>query len=214
VRPVVFDCDGVLVDSEFAWIGALRDALVLQGVVIGDDATASMIGSSVPEAIEYIEARLGRQVDEATISEQIYDDVLSRLAFGVQAMDGAIELLERLHGTRTLAIASNGSRETVEASLRSAGIPSVFDAIVALDGTRRPKPAPDLYIEACALLGVRCRDAIALEDSPRGATSARKAGLRVIGIGEETRLREECDLVVATLRDIRLQEFLDETALR
>jgi HAD superfamily hydrolase (TIGR01509 family) len=210
VRPVVFDCDGVLVDSEFAWIGALRDALIRHGVVVGDGATASMIGGSVPEAIEYIEERLGRGIDQATISEQIYDDVLARLALGVQAMDGAIELLERLHGTRALAIASNGSRETVAASNRAAGIPSVFDAIVALDGILRPKPAPDLYIEACLRLGVHCHDAIAIEDSLRGAISARAAGLRVIGVGGGARLGEECDLVVSSLRDVRLQVFLDQ----
>jgi HAD superfamily hydrolase (TIGR01509 family) len=207
---VVFDCDGVLVDSEFAWVGALRDVMIRHGVVIEDGATTSMIGGSVPEAIEYIQERLGRGIDHAMVSEQIYDDVLARLALGVTAMDGALELLEALNGTRALAIASNGSSATVAASIRSARIPSVFDAIVALDGTLRPKPAPDLYVEACARLRVRCDDAIAIEDSLRGATSARSAGLRVIGVGDVDRLAEACDLAVTSLRDVRLRALLDQ----
>jgi HAD superfamily hydrolase (TIGR01509 family) len=213
VRPVVFDCDGVLVDSGFAWIGALEHALHGYGMVVDGRVTASMIGGSVPEAIEYLSDTLDRELDRTAISKEIYDDVLSRLALGVQAMDGAGELLERLNGTRALAIASNGSRETVESSIRSAGLPRVFDVVVALDGTLRPKPAPDLYIEACAQLGTPCGDAIAFEDSLRGAASARSAGLSVIGVGQETRLHGVCDLVVASLRDDRLPAFLEAPTL-
>jgi HAD superfamily hydrolase (TIGR01509 family) len=209
MRAVVFDCDGVLVDTESAWVDALRDALLRHGVVGESDGAVSMIGGSVPEAIEYIERSLGRRVDETSISAEIYGDVLARLAVGVRAMDGAAELLEELCGTRQLAIASNGSSATVEASIRAAGIPPVFDVIVALDDSLRPKPSADLYVEACARLDVRCGDAVAIEDSRRGATSARRAGLRVIGVGDETKLGGVCDLVVATLRDVRVREFLD-----
>jgi HAD superfamily hydrolase (TIGR01509 family) len=167
-----------------------------------------MIGGSVPEAVAFMEVELGHQVDADRIGREIYASVLSSVAEGIEPMQGAITLLEALQGTRPLAVASNGSRETVLASLRAAGIPDVFDALVALGPATRPKPAPDLYLEACSSLGVVPSEAIAIEDSLRGATAAHIAGLTVIGVGSAPRLEEVCDLVVMTLLDVSLLTLL------
>jgi HAD superfamily hydrolase (TIGR01509 family) len=191
-------------------MGALRAAAVRFGVSAENDADISMLGGSVPEAIEFLERQLGHEVDHELVSTQIYGDVLASIAHGVRAMDGAVALLESLRGTRCLAVASNGSIETVRAALLASEIPDIFDAIVALDATLRPKPAPDLYVEACSRLGVEPIEAIAIEDSVRGATSAKSAGLHVVGVGSGVNLDAVSDLMVATLRDVRLRDFIDE----
>jgi HAD superfamily hydrolase (TIGR01509 family) len=214
VRAIVFDCDGVLVDSESAWMGAIRDAVFRRGVTLEDDPEASMVGGSAPEVVAFLEGELGHTVDAELIEAEIYDSVLRQIDRGLQAIDGAIDLLESLRGTRALAIASNGSMKTVRASLRAAEIPDVFDVIVALDGSLRPKPAPDLYVEACSRLGADGVGAIAIEDSVRGAISAKRAGLSVVGVGASAQLGAVSDLVVTTLRDDRLRSFIDESVVR
>jgi HAD superfamily hydrolase (TIGR01509 family) len=121
-------------------------------------------------------------------------------------MDGAIELLEAIRGSRPLAVASNGSRETVEVSLSAASIPQVFDAVVTLEAPLRPKPAPDLYLRACERLRVVPARAIAVEDSVPGARAARAAGLMVVGVGPAPGLQAVADRVVPNLCD---SQFLD-----
>ena len=112
---------------------------------------------------------------------------------------GRSNLVRALHGSRPLGVASNGSPRRLQRRLAAAGFPRAFDAIVALDGSTRPKPAPDLYIEACARLERRPGRGIAFEDSPRGAQAARTAGLRVVGIGHRRRpSRGLAELVVPT----------------
>ncbi len=124
-------------------------------------------------------------------------------------MRGALELLEAVRGTRPLAVASNGSMETVEASMRAASIPAVFDAIVALEPPLRPKPAPDLYLRACERLGVAPARAIAVEDSVLGAKAARAGGLDVVGVGRAPGLEAVVDMAVPDLFDPRLWDLLE-----
>ena len=151
---------------------------------------------------------LGQPLDTEAVTREVYDAILAAIADGVVAMDGAVELLETIRGSRPLAVASNGSRETVEASMKAASIPFVFDAIVAVEPPLRPKPAPDVYLRACELLGVDPRDAIAVEDSLPGAKAARAAGMTVVGLGSAEGLRATADALVASLGDQGLRELL------
>jgi HAD superfamily hydrolase (TIGR01509 family) len=167
-----------------------------------------MIGGSVPEVVSFMEQTLGHGVDADEIANEIYASVLASVENGISAMEGAVDLVSLLEGTRPLGVASNGSLATVHASLAGAAIPDVFDVVVALGPTTLPKPAPDLYLEACSQLGVEVSDAIAIEDSYRGATAAKRAGMSVIGVGKASRLEEECDFVVEHLSDIRLAKLL------
>jgi HAD superfamily hydrolase (TIGR01509 family) len=206
---VVFDCDGVLVDTEAAWTRALREALTSHGVSLANYRAGTMIGGSVPEAVTFMERELGHKVNAGQVAREIYASVIASISEGITAMPGAIDLVASLKGTRPLAVASNGSRETVLASLRAAGIPEVFDAVVALGATTQPKPAPDLYLEACALLRVSPSGAVAIEDSFRGATAAKCAGMSVVGVGSAPGLAEVSDLLVATLDDPSLRALLN-----
>jgi HAD superfamily hydrolase (TIGR01509 family) len=182
-----------------------------RGVSWANYRHGTMVGGSVPEAVAFMENELGYAVDVEEIGGEIYASVQSIVAAGISPMVGAVELLNVLKGSRPLAVASNGSRETVLASLRAARIPNVFDVVVGLGATSRPKPAPDLYLEACRQLNVRPADAIAIEDSFRGATAAKLAGMRVVGVGTARRVEEVSDLVVTTLLEPDLLDLLGIT---
>ena len=147
-----------------------------------------------------LERELAEPLDREAAEEEVYRAILDAIEDGVVAMEGAVELLEAIKGSRPLAVASNGSMRTVEAALRAAAIPRVFDAVVALEAPLRPKPHPDLYLRACELLEVVPADAIAVEDSVTGAGGAAAAGLTVVGVGPAAGLADVADLVVADLR--------------
>ena len=147
MTAVVFDCDGVLVDSEFAWAQALRESMAKRGVSWANYRHGTMVGGSVPEAVAFMENELGYAVDVEEIGGEIYASVQSIVAAGISPMVGAVELLNVLKGSRPLAVASNGSRETVLASLRAARIPNVVTETLLLDHGEtdtRPMPAPSI----------------------------------------------------------------------
>jgi len=209
-KAVVFDCDGVLVDSEKAWFVGIVNVFSRRGIhQLVTGPASSLYGASVGEVVSVLEQELGEQLDAAAAAREVYDAILAAIEEGVVAMDGAVELLEELRGTRPLAVASNGSRETVEASIKAASIPLVFDTIVAFEAPLRPKPAPDIYLRACENLQVSPADAIAVEDSLPGARAARAAGLLVVGLGRADGLGAVADMVVPRLLDPMLLSLLD-----
>jgi HAD superfamily hydrolase (TIGR01509 family) len=208
-KAVVFDCDGLLVDSEavvFAAIAAVFARRGIRDLVTGPDSP--LYGASIDKMVSELERRLEEPVSFDEVVHELDAQIRANLAGGVRAMDGAIELVSAMRGTRPLAVASNGSRETVEATLKAACIPEVFDAVVTLAPPLRPKPAPDIYLRACELLKVAPGGAIALEDSVPGARSAAAAGLVVVGVGPAPGLSSVASTVVADLRDPELGELL------
>jgi HAD superfamily hydrolase (TIGR01509 family) len=206
---IVFDCDGVLVDSEKAWFVGIVNVFESRGIhELVTGPASSLYGASVGDVVSVLERELGEPLDTEAVTKEVYDAILAAIDSGVVAMPGAVELLEAIRGTRPLGVASNGSRETVEASMRAASIPQVFDTIVAVAPPLRPKPAPDLYLRACELLKVAPAAAIAVEDSLPGATAARAAGMTVVGLGTSEGLRAIADLVVPGLLDRALFDLL------
>lgn len=214
-RALVFDCDGVLVDSEKAVFAGLVAVFARRGIedVITGPAS-SLYGASVFAMISELERELGEAVDVEEVAQELEVEIRAAIAGGVRAMDGAIQLLEAVRGSRPLAVASNGSRETVGASMKAASIPEVFDAVVTLEAPLRPKPAPDLYLRACELLSVAPWRAIAVEDSGPGAQAARSAGLMVVGVGSAPTLHAVADAVVPSLCDPRLLDLLGLESLQ
>ncbi|MGH2692522.1 MAG: HAD family hydrolase, partial [Actinomycetota bacterium] len=121
-----------------------------------------------------------------------------------------VELVEELRGLgRPIAVASNSFHRLVDVALDGSALAGVFDVVVAADDVQNPKPAPDLFLEACARLDVNAATAVAIEDSPTGVASARAAGMYVIGIPswEEVRL-DEADLVADSLGAPEVREIL------
>lgn len=209
-KAVVFDCDGVLVDSEKAWFIGIVDVFSRRGITdLVTGPASDLYGASVGDVVAVLQRELGEPLDTDSVTREVYDAILAAIDKGVVAIEGATELLQAISGSRPLAVASNGSRETVEASIRAASVPFVFDVIVAVAPPLRPKPAPDVYLRACELLGVDPSEAIAIEDSLPGAKAARAAGMTVVGLGGAHGLAATADIVVPRLLDPALLRLLE-----
>ena len=123
-------------------------------------------------------------------------------------MPGAHTLLMRARERMRLAVATNGPLELIRGGLKKAGLDHYFADVVSAETSGRPKPAPDVYLRACAQLEVDPSDAVALEDSLVGAQSARAAGVFVIGVGVVGEARAVVDLAVRSLTDPIVMEFV------
>ncbi len=183
-QAVVFDNDGLLLDTEEAWTRAEETLFERRGRRFTIEHKRWIIGSSRATAAVKLEAMLERPGEGEALMDELHELVMEEALAGVPPRPGAIELLDALAAADTpLALASNSSREFVERTLERAGlIDGRFRHVITADDVANPKPAPDLYLAACAALGVAVEDAAALEDSPPGVASAAAAGVYVIAV--------------------------------
>jgi HAD superfamily hydrolase (TIGR01509 family) len=180
---VVFDNDGLLLDTESVWTRAEEDLFELRGIEFTPADKLELVGTSAAIAGGILERRLGEPGRAAELIEELNELVVAELEHGVEAMLGARELLQRLRGRVPLGLVSNSPLRFVCRSIELAGFEDFFDVILSAHEVAAPKPAPDPYLEACRRLGVEPGpEVVALEDSPTGVAAARAAGLTVIGI--------------------------------
>jgi HAD superfamily hydrolase (TIGR01509 family) len=182
---VVFDNDGLLLDTEEAWTRAEQTLFARRGQAFTVEDKRTLIGSSRSMAAVKLEALLERPGEGEALMDELLELVMEEALGGVAPRPGALELIERLREAGvTLALASNSEPQFVERVLSGAGLleGGPFAAIVSAADVERPKPAPDIYLEACRRLGVAPADAVALEDSPIGVAAAAAAGIFVIGV--------------------------------
>jgi HAD superfamily hydrolase (TIGR01509 family) len=181
---VVFDNDGLLLDTESVWTRAEQDLFEQRGLEFTPADKLELVGTSAEIAGGILERRLGEPGRAAELLEELNVLVVAELEHGVESMLGAREILERL-GERgvPLGLVSNSPLHFVQRSIELAGFEEHFDVILSAHEVAAPKPAPDPYLEACRRLGVKAGPSVvALEDSPTGVAAARAAGLTVIGI--------------------------------
>lgn len=197
--PVLFDCDGLLLDTETCWTRAESALFARYGRSYGIGEKEALIGSSFAAAGRII-GRLLHQPDRAeALSAELFDLATEELARGAEPMPGAMTLVSALRGQRPIAVVSNTPRQLLLTTLARAGFAGVFDLVVSGDEVAEPKPAPDLYLRACALLNSDPADAIALEDSATGVASARAAGVYVIAIPSLATSTLDADLLAPSL---------------
>jgi len=209
----VFDCDGVLLDTEAAWTRAETTLFARYGKVYGLQEKRALIGGSLPETGRALE----RLLDGGRTSDQLLDELVeltaAEFAMGVEPMLGAIELIAELRDRRPIAVASNSYRRLVDLALVGSGLAEAFGVVVAGDEVPNPKPSPDLYLEASRRLGVPPEMAVAVEDTPTGAAAARAAGLFVIVIPYLPDMEVDADLVGRSLEDPAVRAALGLTPL-
>jgi beta-phosphoglucomutase-like phosphatase (HAD superfamily) len=182
---VVFDNDGLLLDTEEAWTRAERTLFARRGREFTQDDKRTLIGSSRLLAAVKLEALLDREGEGEALMDELHELVMEEALHGVGARPGALELIARLvQAGVPLALASNSEPAFVERTLSGAGLlhDGPFAAIVTAADVEYPKPAPDIYVEACRRLAVEPSRAVALEDSPIGVAAAAAAGMFVIGV--------------------------------
>jgi HAD superfamily hydrolase (TIGR01509 family) len=183
-EAVVFDNDGLLLDTESVWTRAEQDLFARRGLDFTPADKRELVGTSAAIAGSVLERRLGEPGQAAELIEELNLLVVAELEHGVEAMVGARELLEELKGRGTpIGLVSNSPLAFVLRSLELVGFEQRFDVVLSAHEVAAPKPAPDPYLEACRRLGVEPGpDVVALEDSPTGVAAARAAGLTVIGV--------------------------------
>jgi HAD superfamily hydrolase (TIGR01509 family) len=184
-RAVIFDMDGLLLDTEELWLRAERELFRRHGEHFTEEDQRAVVGTGVDFSARYYARRLGMPPERGlSLTEEVNELMHEELRRQVRARPGAVELIARLRAESDarLALASNSPRRLVDAALATAGLSDVFATIVTAEDVARPKPAPDIYVEACRRLGVDPSEAVALEDSPSGVRAAKAAGLDCIAV--------------------------------
>jgi HAD superfamily hydrolase (TIGR01509 family) len=182
VEAVVFDLDGVLIDSEAAWDAARRALVAERGGTWREEATRAMMGMSAPEWSRYLVEELGVPVAPAEVDGAVVDALLRGYAGRLPLLPGAVEAVERMAAAAPLGLASSSNRRVIDLVLAEMGVAGRFAATVSSEEVARGKPAPDVYTEAVRRLGAQARGCVAIEDSENGIRSAAAAGLRVIAV--------------------------------
>ena len=179
---VVFDLDGLLVDSEQVW-DDVREALAYErGGSWHPGAQRDMMGMSSPEWSRYMHERIGLAESPDEINRIVVERMLERYHAGPPWIPGALEAVKRIAGSFTLGLASSSNRELIDAVLEAGAISEFFRATVSSEEVARGKPAPDVYLEAALRLGADPGDCVAIEDSHSGIRSAKAAGMACIAI--------------------------------
>jgi HAD superfamily hydrolase (TIGR01509 family) len=179
---VLFDQDGVLVDSEGAWDAARRAIVAENGGSWKDGATRAMMGMSAPEWSRYVRDELGVWLSPEEISDRVVARLLAAYSNELPLLPGAVEAVRRIAQWRPVGLASSANREVIDAVLAASGLAGVFGATVSGEEVARGKPAPDIYVEAARRLGVDPRRCAAVEDSTNGLRSAAAAGMLVVAL--------------------------------
>jgi HAD superfamily hydrolase (TIGR01509 family) len=182
IEAVVFDLDGVILDSEELW-DEVREGLARErGGRWHEGAQADMMGMSSREWSVYMHERIGLPEPPEEINAEVVRRMLERYRRELPLIPGAVEAVERLAARWPLGLASSSNRELIDAALEAAGIARYFRVTVSSEEVERGKPAPDVYLEASRRLGVAAQSCAAIEDSQNGIRSAKAAGMRVIAI--------------------------------
>jgi HAD superfamily hydrolase (TIGR01509 family) len=206
---VVFDNDGLLLDTEPCWTLAEEALFRAHGRAFDLAAKHQLIGSSPATAAPILARLLDQPEAGRQLSDQLYALALTEISNGAAPRPGAVELVSSLRAAGLpVAVASNSPRSHLLAGLRRVGLTESFDAVLGVDDVANPKPAPDLYLDACKALQVAPADAVALEDSPPGVAAAHAAGMRVIGIPSVEGVVLTADLVARSLADPEVYRML------
>jgi HAD superfamily hydrolase (TIGR01509 family) len=182
IAAVVFDLDGVLVQSEEVWDAARRELVAASGRRWPPEATSAMMGMSSVEWSRYLSERLEVPAEPPQISERVVRAVADRYRRRLPWIPGAREAVARLASRWPLALATSSNREIIDLVLEAGGLRTMFAATVSSEEVERGKPAPDVYLEAARRLGVTADRCAAVEDSSNGLLAAAAAGMRAIAI--------------------------------
>ncbi|MES1248366.1 MAG: HAD family phosphatase [Actinomycetota bacterium] len=209
IEAVVFDMDGVLIQSEEVW-DEVREAYVRErGGRYDDEVQRAMMGMSSTEWSQYLHDAAGVPDTPEEINAEVVRRMLASYESHLPLIDGAVDAVRRLERDFALAVASSSNRPLIDTVLEVAGIADAFAATVSSEEVARGKPAPDVYLEAARRLAVEPARCAAVEDSHGGIRSAKAAGMRVVAIPNPTYPPDEASLALA---DLTLASLGDLTA--
>jgi HAD superfamily hydrolase (TIGR01509 family) len=207
IAAVVFDLDGVLVDSEAVWDAVRRRFTEENGGRWHEGAQREMMGMSSVEWSRYVRDRLGVDMDPERISIEVADRVADLYRERLPLLPGAVESVRLLAKEWPLAVASSSNRHVIDLVVELAGLKEEFRATVSSEEVGSGKPAPDVYLEAARRLEVDPGACAAIEDSTNGIRSARAAGMTVIAVPNrdyppEAETRGQADRILDSLVEL------------
>src|SRR4051794_33649843 len=182
VQAVVFDLDGVLIDSEGLWDEVRRGLAAQAGRPWPPDATRAMMGMSTPEWSSYLVEAVGIPGSPPEVAQQVIGRMVERYAQELPLLPDAVAAVRRLAEHWPLGLASSSPRRLIDAILADAGIADAFSVTVSTEEVAAGKPSPAVYQEAVRRLGVPAPATVAVEDSTNGLRAAHAAGLVVIAV--------------------------------
>ena len=182
IEAVVFDLDGVLIDSEHVWDEVREELAREQGGRWHENAQRDMMGMSSPEWSRYMHDVIGLPEPPEEISAEVVRRLAQRYRERLPLVPGARQAVKRLAARWPLGLASSSNREIIDLVLHESGLAPFFRATVSSEEVARGKPAPDVYLETARRLGVEAKRCAAVEDSANGILSARAAGMRVLAL--------------------------------
>jgi HAD superfamily hydrolase (TIGR01509 family) len=208
IEAVVFDLDGVVVQTEEIWDEVREGYIRERGGRYDAEAQRAMMGMSSREWSRFIADELGVALLPERISDEVVELMAARYRGRLPLIPGAVEAIERLAARWQLAVASSSNRPLIDLVLELSGLARLFRATVSSEEVARGKPAADVYLEAARRLGVRASACAAIEDSHSGIRSAKAAGMRVVAIPNPAYPPDEATLAEA---DVVLRS-IDELA--
>jgi HAD superfamily hydrolase (TIGR01509 family) len=212
IAAIVFDLDGVIVDSEHLWDRARRELVDERGGTWKDDATRAMMGMSSVEWSSYVHEELGVDLSPQEISTAVVERLEQLYREELPLLPGAREAVIALAAQWPLGLASSANREIIDLVLELAELAPYFAATVSSEEVPRGKPAPDVYLEAARRLDVPPMQCAAIEDSTNGIRSAAAAGMSVVALPNRAFPPAEDALqlasaVISSLDELRPQLF-------
>jgi HAD superfamily hydrolase (TIGR01509 family) len=182
IEAVVFDLDGVLIDSEPVWEEVRRGLVAERGGHWAPDAQRKLMGMSTQEWAGYLSEDLGVGLPPDEVAALVVDRMAARYRERIPFLPGAVDAVHRLAARWPLGLASSAPAALIETVLEVAGLRSSFKVTMSTEQVPHGKPAPDIYLTVTARLGVAPTSCAAVEDSSNGLRSAAAAGLHVIAI--------------------------------
>ena len=207
IGAVIFDLDGVLLDSESAWVRVKREYTVETGGHWKESAQWDMLGMSSTEWSRYMHDELGVPVAPEQISAEVAGRLVKLYRDHLPLLPGAADAVRSLGAEWPLGLASSSNRNVIDLVLDLMGVADDFRTTVSSEEVERGKPAPDVYLEAARRLGVDPAACAAVEDSTNGIRSAHAAGMAVIAVPNSDFPPEPEALDLATLVLHSLEEL-------
>ena len=207
VAAVAFDLDGVLLDSETAWVDVKRAFTEESGGRWQERAQLDMLGMSSIEWSRYMHDELGVPVPPERISSEVAERLVEQYRQRLPLLPGAVEAVRSLGRDWPLALATSSNRNVIDLALEKSGLTGAFAATVSSEEVDRGKPAPDVYLEAARRLNAEPSDCVAIEDSANGIRSAHAAEMAVIAIPNKDFPPEPEALALAALVLDSLEEL-------
>jgi HAD superfamily hydrolase (TIGR01509 family) len=212
IEAIIFDLDGVLVDSEQLWDRARRQVARDHGGTWLPEATAAMQGMSSVEWASYMRDSLGVRLDRRQLIDGVLEQLLAEYAHGLPLLPGALDAVVRLAQRWPLGLASSSNRIVIDRVLELGALTAVFAATVSSEEVPRGKPSPDVYLEAARRLGRAPSKCAAVEDSANGIRAAVAAQAAVVAVpNREFRPPEDvlgtADLVIDTLSELTVERL-------